>query len=89
VAEAMNHLPPRVALQALSATPLAAFPAVRSAARTLNGARINAGAGQVSGACAPHNVQVKEEISVDGKTWIPYGESKWTKAQPTPKRHRR
>ena len=28
----------------------------------------------------------KEEISVDGKTWIPYGESKWTKAQPTPKR---
>ena len=28
----------------------------------------------------------KEEISVDGKTWIPYGESKWTKAQPAPKK---
>jgi hypothetical protein len=28
----------------------------------------------------------KEEISLDGKTWIPYGESKWTKAQPAPKK---
>jgi hypothetical protein len=28
----------------------------------------------------------KEEISVDGKTWTTYGESKWTKAQPAPKK---
>ena len=28
----------------------------------------------------------KEEISVDGKTWIPYGESRWTKAKPAPKK---
>jgi hypothetical protein len=28
----------------------------------------------------------KEEISVDGKTWITYGESKWTKTQPVPRK---
>jgi hypothetical protein len=28
----------------------------------------------------------KAEISVDGKTWIPFTESKWTKVQPAPKK---
>jgi hypothetical protein len=28
----------------------------------------------------------KSEISVDGKTWMPYGESKWTKTQPPAKK---
>jgi len=27
-----------------------------------------------------------EEISLDGKTWVAYGESKWTKAKPAPKK---
>ncbi len=28
----------------------------------------------------------KDEISVDGKTWIPYGECRWTKSKSTPKK---
>ncbi len=28
----------------------------------------------------------KSEISVDGKTWTTFGETKWTKAQPAPKK---
>ena len=58
MAETKSHLPPRGALKALSATPLAAFPAILSAARTLSGTRINAGMGQISSAWAPRNVQL-------------------------------
>ncbi|MGA2983888.1 MAG: hypothetical protein ABSG32_08735 [Terriglobia bacterium] len=54
----MNHLPPRGALKVLSATPLAASPAVLSAAPTLSGTPINAGVGRVSSTWAPRNVQV-------------------------------
>jgi hypothetical protein len=28
----------------------------------------------------------RSEISVDGKTWVPFGESKWTKAKPAAKK---
>jgi len=56
VAETKNHLPRRGALKALSATPLAAFPAGLSAARTLNGTRINAGLGQVNSTWPARNV---------------------------------
>jgi len=59
VAESQNHLPRRGALKALSATPLAAFPAVLSAARTLNGTRINAGGrGQVNSTWPARNLQL-------------------------------
>jgi hypothetical protein len=63
VAETKNHLPPRGALKALSAALLAAFPPVRSAARTLNGARINAGMGQVNSTWPARNVQLGMRLS--------------------------
>jgi hypothetical protein len=32
------------------------------------------------------NGTYKTEISADGKTWVPFGESKWTKAKPAAKK---